>query len=74
MWGVDCRWGSVITLLQNNEYERPAYGLTLCVRILFRELDRGGDRLLGFLCEFVVHCSKVVVILVWETICEMDLE
>jgi hypothetical protein len=46
-------------------------GLTLCVRILFRELDRSGDRLLSFLREFVAHRRRVVVVLDLKWVCGM---
>lgn len=42
--------------------ELSAAVFTLCIRILFCELDRTGDRLLSFLCEFVVLHTKVVVV------------
>ena len=40
--------------------KQTAAVFTLCIRILLCELDRTCDRLLGFLCEFVVLHTKVV--------------
>ena len=71
MWGVDYRWTSINTLHQIINPRFQLGGLTLCIRILFRELDRGGDRLLSFLCELVIHTTKVVMALVWKRVCEM---
>jgi hypothetical protein len=48
--------------ISKKQSELLAAVFTLCIRILLCELDRGGDRLLSFLCEFVAHYRKVVVL------------
>ena len=78
MWGVDYRRRSISTLFQSTYPRFQSRDLTLCIRILFRELDRGSDRLLGFLREFVVHRSGIGYwvsgIGYWRRICGMDLK